>query len=166
MSTTGRKRSSSVHQFFVVNETKTTYLSTDADCTFTSLVKHGPTNLKLHIKKKHPVWHGQVEAIEAEEKRTRTEAATVQTLDIFVSISGAQTCSGAQTSQSQLPKNDYRQRHLNELLATYVAVCPRASAHKISDKKYGFDNVIKYVSCGKFSVPCKQTICNLCLRST
>ena len=111
--TTGRKRSNPVHQYVVIDESKTAYRCTDDDCEFTSLVKHGPTNLKLHLKKKHPEWQKQLEVKETAEKKAKTDSQSrkVTTMESFVNIAG----SSSRSATTPLPASDYRQRRLNEL---------------------------------------------------
>ena len=103
--TTGRKRSNPVHQYFVIDESKTAYRCTDDDCEFTSLVKHGPTNLKLHLKKKHPEWQKQLEVKETAEKKAKTDSQSrkVTTMESFVNIAG----SSSRSATTPLPASDY-----------------------------------------------------------
>jgi hypothetical protein len=85
----GRKRSSSTHRFFSINDSNTLYRCNDAECEFTSQVKHGPSNLKNHLKAKHPEWHQQVETASADEqsaiaKAAKTEARQGRSMEVMM----------------------------------------------------------------------------------
>ena len=135
-------------------------------CDFKSKILNGPSNLKEHLRRRHPLSfeafknseRDQSEKTEAtsNKKRARSEGS----LSNFVVVKRVKEFKDTEPPSCQYNQQHYRQRHFNKLLSTFVAVSPRASAHMFTHQEYGFHKILSYVSDGKFRIPHHQTIYN------
>ena len=187
-SASGRKRSSAVHDFLIKNGELFECIVIGADqnpCSFKSKTSNGPSNLKEHLRKRHPKSFEEFKDTEREQAakvKAEEEASKVKRLggenssisDYFVKK--AKESVSIETPSCQYNQQHYRQRHFNKLLSTFVAVSPRSSAHMFTNKEYGFQKILSYVTDDKFGIPitkqsiiksqCRQALSNLTSNSS
>ena len=169
MYSVGRKQSSTVHQFF--SKDVDTYICTvicenGNACNFISKTLNGPSNLKEHLRRRHPSSFEAFKNSEREQsdktdaKVTKRRVRSEDSLLNFVVVKKVKEFKDTERPLCQYNQQHYRQRHFNKLLSTFVAVSPLASAHMFTHQEYGFHKILSYVSDGKFRVPHHQTIYN------
>ena len=149
-SASGRKRSPVVHDFFVKNGESFECIVIGADqnpCSFKSKTSNGPSNLKEHLRKRHPKSFEEFKDAEREQTakaKAEEEASKVRRLGGKNSsitdyvVKKAKEPVSIEGPSCQYNQQHYRQRHFSKLLSTFVDVSPRSSAHMLQIKNTVF----------------------------
>ena len=142
--------------FFVKNGESFECIVTCADqnpCTFKSKTSNGPSYLKEHLGKRHPLSFEEFKNSEREQvanAKAEEEARKVRGKEVRI-ISKESV--SIELPSCQYNQQHYQQRHFNKLLSTFVVVSPKSNAHMFTNKEYGFHKILSYVSDGKFGIP-------------